>query len=291
MDQANIIKDLLSWLDSHLESPLTLDHVAAKSGYSKWHLQRMFKEVTGQAIGSYIRKRRLSKSAIALRLTGKSILEIALQYHFDSQQTFTRAFKKQFNQTPAYYRRINEWNMSCLCPAIDLHPKEMPTFKYVALPDKKLTSMSHPYTCSLTQISDVLLNYRIQFWQDYLPNLKALPDRLYGLHHATIDHKSGEEQQVFYTTAVEADSDISSHLEGEIMVIPEQYYACFHYHGPVSQFQQFIIELYSIWLPELNLTRVKGFDIETFHPKTAHYTQIPDVIKCDYFIPIKKMVN
>ena len=94
MDQAGIIRDLLTWLEGHLDQPLSLDNVAAKAGYSKWHLQRMFKDVTGHAIGAYIRARRLSKSAVALRLTARPILDIALQYRFDSQQTFTRAFKK-----------------------------------------------------------------------------------------------------------------------------------------------------------------------------------------------------
>ncbi len=46
MDQAGIIRDLLSWLEGHLDQPLSLDNVAAKAGYSKWHLQRMFKDVT-----------------------------------------------------------------------------------------------------------------------------------------------------------------------------------------------------------------------------------------------------
>lgn len=106
MDQAGIIRDLLIWLEGHLDQPLSLDNVAAKAGYSKWHLQRMFKDVTGHAIGAYIRARRLSKSAVALRLTARPILDIALQYRFDSQQTFTRAFKKQFSQTPALYHRF-----------------------------------------------------------------------------------------------------------------------------------------------------------------------------------------
>lgn len=50
MDQAGIIRDLLIWLEGHLDQPLSLDNVAAKAGYSKWHLQRMFKDVTGHAI-------------------------------------------------------------------------------------------------------------------------------------------------------------------------------------------------------------------------------------------------
>ena len=44
MDQAGIIRDLLIWLEGHLDQPLSLDNVAAKAGYSKWHLQRMFKD-------------------------------------------------------------------------------------------------------------------------------------------------------------------------------------------------------------------------------------------------------
>lgn len=104
MDQAGIIRDLLAWLEGHLDQPLSLDNVAAKAGYSKWHLQRMFKDVTGHAIGAYIRARRLSKSAVALRLTARPILDIALQYRFDSQQTFTRAFKK--NSLPLPQRFI-----------------------------------------------------------------------------------------------------------------------------------------------------------------------------------------
>ncbi|AVJ16901.1 helix-turn-helix domain-containing protein [Serratia rhizosphaerae] len=108
MDRANIIHDLLDWIETHLDQPLLLDNVAAKSGYSKWHLQRMFRSTTGHALGSYIRERRLSKAAQALRSTPRPILDIALQYHFDSQPSFSRAFKKQFGKTPAVYRR-SDW--------------------------------------------------------------------------------------------------------------------------------------------------------------------------------------
>lgn len=132
MDQAGIIRDLLIWLEGHLDQPLSLDNVAAKAGYSKWHLQRMFKDVTGHAIGAYIRARRLSKSAVALRLTARPILDIALQYRFDSQQTFTRAFKKQFarllhftavllNGAPLVFARRCVW-VNSLCQSTNLSP-------------------------------------------------------------------------------------------------------------------------------------------------------------------------
>jgi AraC-like DNA-binding protein len=43
MDQAGIIRDLLSWLEGHLDQPLSLDNVAAKAGYSKWHCKECLK--------------------------------------------------------------------------------------------------------------------------------------------------------------------------------------------------------------------------------------------------------
>ena len=72
MDRVNIIHDLLDWIETHLDQPLLLDNVAAKSGYSKWHLQRMFRSTTGHALGSYIRES-LSQAAQALRSSPRPI--------------------------------------------------------------------------------------------------------------------------------------------------------------------------------------------------------------------------
>ena len=106
----------------------------------------MFKDVTGEAIGAYIRARRLSRAAIALRLTARPILDIALQYRFDSQQTFTRAFKKQFNKTPALYRRLDEWCSDGICSAILLDDVPMPEHEFVTLPPRTVTGIEN--SCS-----------------------------------------------------------------------------------------------------------------------------------------------
>ncbi len=110
MNQEVIIRDLQDWLENNLDKSLSLDEVAARSGYSKWHLQRMFRSVTGNALGSYIRTRRLSRAATELCRHDQSILDIALQSGFDSQQSFSRAFKRQFSQTPGAYRSQMAYN-------------------------------------------------------------------------------------------------------------------------------------------------------------------------------------
>lgn len=200
-----IIRDLLIWLEGHLDQPLSLDNVAAKAGYSKWHLQRMFKDVTGHAIGAYIRARRLSKSAVALRLTARPILDIALQYRFDSQQTFTRAFKKQFAQTPALYRRSPEWSAFGIRPPLRLGEFTMPEHKFVTLEDTPLIGVTQSYSCSLEQISDFRHEMRYQFWHDFLGNSPTIPPVLYGLNETRPSQDKDDEQEVFYTTALAQD--------------------------------------------------------------------------------------
>lgn len=162
----------------------------------------MFKDVTGHAIGAYIRARRLSKSAVALRLTARPILDIALQYRFDSQQTFTRAFKKQFAQTPALYRRSPEWSAFGIRPPLRLGEFTMPEHKFVTTEDTPLIGVTQSYSCSLEQISDFRHEMRYQFWHDFLGNAPTIPPVLYGLNETRPSQDKDDEQEVFYTTAL-----------------------------------------------------------------------------------------
>nr|WP_310616723.1 AraC family transcriptional regulator [Pantoea cypripedii] len=111
MNQYDTILALLGWIESNLTKRLTIERVSDKSGYTKFHLQRMFKSVTGRSICAYIRGRQLSMAAMELRMTKRPIIDIAAAWHFDSQQSFTRAFKKQFGYTPARYRKSDDWEL------------------------------------------------------------------------------------------------------------------------------------------------------------------------------------
>lgn len=289
MDQAGIIRDLLTWLEGHLDQPLSLDNVAAKAGYSKWHLQRMFKDVTGHAIGAYIRARRLSKSAVALRLTARPILDIALQYRFDSQQTFTRAFKKQFNFTPALYRRSPDWSAFGIRPPLRLGEFHMPKHAFVTLPETHLVGTTQSYTCALEEISDFRHQMRIQFWREFLGNAPSIPAELYGLHEPRPSLEKDDEQEVFYTTALTPEM-ANGHLQNAHPVTLEGgEYVMFTYDGPGNELQEFILTVYGTCMPMLNLTRRKGLDIERFFPQDEARNQEPPIqLRCEYLIPIRR---
>lgn len=289
MDQAGIIRALLSWIEQHLDQPLSLDNVAAKAGYSKWHLQRMFKDVTGHAIGAYIRGRRLSKSAVALRLTSRPILDIALQYRFDSQQTFTRAFKKQFALTPALYRRSPDWNAFGIRPPLRLGEFSMPKYEFITMPKMQLVGVTQSYTCKLEEISQYRQQMRVQFWRDFLGNAPSLPTEMYGLHEPRPSHEKDDEQEVLYTTALTPDK-INGHMQHAHPVeLDGGDYVTFHYEGPASELQSFILTIYGTCMPMLGLTRRKGQDIERFLPQQEGRSQgKPFLLRCDYMIPVRR---
>jgi AraC-like DNA-binding protein len=60
--------------------------------------------MTGETPAGYLRQRRLSEAARALVDSSQPILEIALDYQFNSQEAFTRAFHRRFRLTPNAYR-------------------------------------------------------------------------------------------------------------------------------------------------------------------------------------------
>lgn len=105
MDTGAFIHDLLDWIDNNLDSRLDIETVSKRAGYSKWHLQRIFKEHTGYPIAEYIRAQKLQKSMERLTHSDEPILNVAIALGFDSQQSFNRSFKRQYGQAPGAWRR------------------------------------------------------------------------------------------------------------------------------------------------------------------------------------------
>jgi AraC family transcriptional activator of mar-sox-rob regulon len=105
MNTGAFMHDLLDWIDNNLDSRLDIETVARRSGYSKWHLQRLFKEHTGYPLAGYIRAQKLQKSVERLSHSDEPILNVAIALGFDSQQSFNRSFKRQYGQAPGAWRR------------------------------------------------------------------------------------------------------------------------------------------------------------------------------------------
>ncbi|APC12158.1 MULTISPECIES: helix-turn-helix domain-containing protein [Providencia] len=100
-----LVYALSKWIEEHLGRVIHLEELAAYSGYSLWHMQKIFKEVTGISLGKYIRQRRLAGAVNLLRNSNQSIFDIALDFGFGSQSHFTYMFRKEYGITPFDFRQ------------------------------------------------------------------------------------------------------------------------------------------------------------------------------------------
>ncbi|ELT6908076.1 helix-turn-helix transcriptional regulator [Salmonella enterica] len=115
-----VIEKIERRLDEKLR--VTVSDVARFSGYSIRHVQKMFKEITGLKISDYIKKRRLTQAALLIKLTKKSIDNISSELNFSTQQSFTRAFKREFNITPIKFRQQKYFDCSAFTPSFTKSP-------------------------------------------------------------------------------------------------------------------------------------------------------------------------
>ena len=94
------VQRMQSYIESHLQEPITMHELAEAAGYSPWHAARLFKTLTGKSPFDYIRSMRLSRAAVRLKEENAKVVDVAFDFVFDSHEGFTRAFSKQFGVTP-----------------------------------------------------------------------------------------------------------------------------------------------------------------------------------------------
>ncbi|MDO4516334.1 MAG: helix-turn-helix domain-containing protein [Bacillota bacterium] len=104
-----LLSEGIAFIEANLRENLDLDQVAAALHYSKYHLHRMFTQTAGLTIHEYVRRRRLTEAARALVFSRQSILDIALSAGYNSQQTFSGAFKELYKSTPARFRQAGSF--------------------------------------------------------------------------------------------------------------------------------------------------------------------------------------
>jgi AraC family transcriptional regulator len=100
------------YIEENLGSELHLDEIADAAYCSPYHFHRLFKRIVGATPGDYIRSRRLTEAAKELRGSRRRIIDVAMEYGFESQAAFTAAFRKYHRAPPGAYRRGDVVNRS-----------------------------------------------------------------------------------------------------------------------------------------------------------------------------------
>lgn len=105
MDWIVGIQRALDYIEAHLTEEIDCEAAAKQACSSAFHFQRMFGLVCGFSLGDYIRMRRLTLAAEDLIRTEDRVIDVALQYGYDTPESFSRAFQRFHGVTPTQARR------------------------------------------------------------------------------------------------------------------------------------------------------------------------------------------
>ncbi len=98
------IRAVQSYVEEHLEHPITLAESAAAAGLSSFHFLRAFKQSMGVTPGQYVLDRRMERARSLLMSSKLSIAEVGISVGFDYSSHFARAFRRAVGTTPSMFR-------------------------------------------------------------------------------------------------------------------------------------------------------------------------------------------
>ena len=99
------MKSSLDYIEQNLKTDITSEELAGMAGYSIWHYYRLFSQMTGSSVLSYILKRRLDH-ALAEISEGRKAIDVVFEYGFNTYAGFYKAFVKMYGISPKKYLGI-----------------------------------------------------------------------------------------------------------------------------------------------------------------------------------------
>lgn len=250
MDNRQRIAKAVEFMEIRLKTSLSLAEIAKAACYSSYHFHRIFHAFTGETIGRYIKRRRLTEAAKALLFSKQRILDIALDFQFESQESFTRAFKNEFGDSPGIYRKKGKVNRQKIRDKIDVNYYRWLKGGASGEPTIK-TLKNDMLVYGLIGESNQKNNTLPALWERFsnLCNLHSFPPSpVYGISFYN-DCEIFDEYTVFkYMAGIELPDNFHSKERLDTRIIKRGKYAIFTHKGPVSQFVNTMRYILGDWL-------------------------------------------
>ena len=100
----NQLNGAMDYLEAHLSDEIDLNDLARVACVTPDSFLRFFSYMTGMSLRDYIRRRKLTRAAYDLRTANAKVIDIAVQFGYDSADAFSRAFFRQHGITPTQSR-------------------------------------------------------------------------------------------------------------------------------------------------------------------------------------------
>lgn len=289
----NILEQIqqgIDFIEDNLDFDLNLKQVANETGISQWHFQRMFKALTTETLKTYIRSRRLSNAMEKLFTTQQRIIEISITAGFESQESFSRAFKKAFDMTPNQARKIGNKNL--FLKKVEFTPEYLKHInqKISLQPEiifQPKTIFIGMKTCFYGTDSEKnnIAEKLPALWDSFLPRIGEIKNGIQNIGYGIIQQTPKKTDQLEYYAALEVTEYNAAIPKGMNSIeVPASIYAKFSHIGHVKNLDNTVNYIYSSWLMQSDKRHSYGPDIEIYG---SGYIPDSEESVIHYAIPIK----
>ena len=90
-----IIQKSIDYIEDNLKTDITAKELSEMAGFSLFHYYRLFQSAVGLPVMQYITRRRLLNALYDMHC-GEKMVIVALNYGFETQAGFYKAFIREF---------------------------------------------------------------------------------------------------------------------------------------------------------------------------------------------------
>jgi AraC family transcriptional regulator len=285
------IRGLVDTIEENLSDDINILQLARSFGISPWHFQRLFKALTGDTLGGYVRGRRLTEAVRLLTETELAVIDISYSVGFNSHEAFTRSFKSYFGQAPQDFRKnrpsviLNEKPL--LDTALVRHLREEVNLEplIVTTPQQTVVGMDTPIPSPFLAGE----SYCESLWPAWMTLLKRQGEikhrqaaKFYGITASASGNFT--EDALHYISGVPVASAKNIPIGMVTHAFPEQLVAMFKMESiDIETADRTMNYIYGYWLPNSPYDRGTGSDYELFEETKGF---IDPGLGSHYVIPI-----
>ncbi len=299
------INKVIDYIDSNIESELTLEDISRIANFSPFHFHRIFKSIVGESLNKYIQRIRIEKAASQLiYYPTKSITEIAYDCGFSSSQFFARVFKEYFTISARDWRakhlknskkiHINSKKIEEISIPSDYHLVEnkqrdkiliQSTVEVKTIPDMYLAYIRHIGSYKGDANLFKKLFSKLFKWA-YARDLMNLPEtKVIALYNDNPSITDENKLRTMVCITIPEDTKVDRDV-GKMKLIGGKY-AVAHFELGKDEFQKAWDFVYCEWLPESGFTPDDKPAFELFLNDPEQHPQKKSIF--DIYLPVKPL--
>jgi AraC family transcriptional regulator len=264
MTNYEIIQSSIRYIEERIRENISVAEIADDAGYSSFYFIRLFSGATGFTPKEYVLKRKLTEAAKEILCTEKRILDVAFEYDFQSHESFTRAFHREFGDNPAAFRKRRSFPEGAFLEPLTLSASGSEHGE--VFPDPEPVQLDR--ICFVGLCCRIHGNYSEigRMWNEVsrgkqIIQRRILPERFYQLNYCSDSVPEGE----FLCMAAIQVSDLSDVPVSFVgKTVPAARYLKFIHRGISSRVVQTYDYIYTRFLPGTSYKLTQSYNLEFY---------------------------